>query len=69
MGFEDLLTSGSAHIRSSVRLFANGLPDLARFEDLQYDLNNLAQWETDWQMKFNVACCQMSLNEGDPAPP
>ena len=24
---------------------------------LQYDLNSLAQWEADWQMKFNVAKC------------
>ena len=36
---------------------------------LQDDPNSLAQWETDWQKKFNVAkChsrCQMSLNEGD----
>ena len=24
---------------------------------LQDDLNSLAQWETDWQMKFNVANC------------
>ena len=24
---------------------------------LQDDLNRLAQWETDWQMKFNVAKC------------
>ena len=24
---------------------------------LQDDLNKLAQWETDWQMKFNVAKC------------
>ena len=24
---------------------------------LQEDLNSLAQWETDWQMKFNVAKC------------
>ena len=24
---------------------------------LQDDLNSLAQWETDWQMKFNVAKC------------
>ena len=24
---------------------------------LQDDLNSLAQWETDWQMKFNIAKC------------
>ena len=24
---------------------------------LQDDLNSLAQWETDWEMKFNVAKC------------
>ena len=24
---------------------------------LQDDMNSLVQWETDWQMKFNVAKC------------
>ena len=26
---------------------------------LQDDMNSLAQWETDWQMKFNVAKCHL----------
>ena len=51
------------NIRSSVRLFAD---DCVLFRNikspidcqiLQDDLNSLAQWETDWQMKFNVTKC------------
>ena len=51
------------NIRSSVRLFADDC-DLYRnikspidCQILQDDLNSLAQWEIDWQMKFNVAKC------------
>ena len=34
---------------------------------LQHDLNSLAQWETDWQMKFNVAKCHsMRVNRHPP---
>ena len=52
------------NIRSSVRLFAD---DCVLYRNikcpmdcqiLQDDLNSLAQWEADWQMKFNVAKCQ-----------
>ena len=48
-------------IRSSVRLFADdcvlykNIKSLIDCQILQDDLNNLAQWESDWQMKFNVA--------------
>ena len=51
------------NIRSSVRLFAD---DCVLYRNikfpfdcqiLQADLKSLAQWETDWQMKFNVAKC------------
>ena len=51
------------NIRSSVRLFADdnvlyryikSPMDCQIFQD---DLNNLAQWEADWQMKFNIAKC------------
>ena len=51
------------NIRSSVLLFAD---DCVLYRNkkspidcqiLQDDLNSLAQWETDWQMKFNVAKC------------
>ena len=51
------------NIRSSVRPFAD---DCVLYRNifspmdcqiLQDDLNSLAQWETDWQMKFNVAKC------------
>ena len=28
---------------------------------LQDDLNSLSQWETDWQMKFNVAKCHSMM--------
>ena len=51
------------NIRSSVRLFADdcvlyrNINSLTDCQILQEDLNNLAQWETDWQMKFNVAKC------------
>ena len=50
-------------IRSSVRLFADDCVlykktksqmDCQIFQD---GLNSLSQWETDWQMKFNVAKC------------
>ena len=51
------------NIRSSIRLFAD---DCALYRNicspsdcliLQDDLDRLAQWEADWQMKFNVAKC------------
>ena len=51
------------NIRSSVRLFADycvlyrNINSLTDCQILQEDLNSLAQWETDWQMKFNVAKC------------
>ena len=51
------------NIRSSVRLFADGcvlyrnINSPKDCEILQEDLNSLARWETDWQMKFNVAKC------------
>ena len=51
------------NIRSSVRLFADdcvlyrNIKFLIDCQILQDDLNSLAQWETDWQMKFNVAKC------------
>ena len=54
------------NIRSSVYLFAddcvlyrniNSFIDWHDCQILQHDLNSLAQWETDWQMKFNVAKC------------
>ena len=51
------------NIRSSVRLFADDcvlymdINSLTGCQILQEDLNSLAQWETDWQMKFNVAKC------------
>ena len=51
------------NIRSSVRLCADdcvlyrNINSLTDCQILQEDLNSLAQWETDWQMKFNVAKC------------
>ena len=51
------------NIRSSVRLFADDCVFYRNIESpmdcqiLQDDLNSLAQWETDWKMKFNVAKC------------
>ena len=51
------------NIRSSVRRFASDCVLYRNIESpmdchiLQDDLNSLAQWETDWQMKFNVAKC------------
>ena len=61
------------NIRLSVRLFADdcvlyrNIKSPIDCQILQDDLNSLAQWETDWQMKFNVAKCH--FHEGDPAPP
>ena len=51
------------NIRSSVRLFADdgvlyrNIESATDCQILQDDLNSLAQWEADWQMKFNVAKC------------
>ena len=51
------------NIRSSVRLFADdcvlyrNIHSLQDCLALQEDLTSLGQWETDWQMKFNVAKC------------
>ena len=51
------------NIRSSVRLFADDCVlyrNIRSFSDcliLQDDLDQLARWEADWQMKFNVAKC------------
>ena len=63
------------NIRSSVRLFADDCVLYRNIESpmdcqiLQDDLNSLAQWETDWQIFYEIQRCQMSLNEGDPASP
>ena len=52
------------NIRSSVCLFADdcvlywNINSLTDCQILQDDLKSLAQWETDWQKKFNVAKCQ-----------
>ena len=49
--------------RSSVRLFADdcvlyrNIKTPTDCQILQDDMNSLGQWETDWQMKFNVAKC------------
>ena len=46
---------------NSVRHFADGcvlyrhIFSLTDCETLQVDLDNLAQWESDWQIKFNMA--------------
>ena len=51
------------NIRSSVRLFADDCVLYRNIKSpidckiLQDDLNSHAQWETDWQMKLNVAKC------------
>ena len=51
------------NIRSSVRLFADvcvlyrNIKTLTDCQILQDHLNSLGQWETDWQMKVNVAKC------------
>ena len=51
------------NIRSSVRLFTDdcvlyrNIISPMNCQILQDDLSSLAQWETDWQMKFNVAKC------------
>ena len=51
------------NIRSSVRLFADDCVFYRNIKSpidcqiLQDHLNSLAQWETDWQMKVNVAKC------------
>ena len=51
------------NIRSSVRLFADdcvlyrNIKSPLDCQILQDDLNSLAKWEMDWQMKFNVSKC------------
>ena len=55
--------SVTENIRSSVHLFVDNCVLYRNIESpmdcqiLQDDLNSLAQWETDWQMKFNIAKC------------
>ena len=55
------------NIRSSVRLFADDCVLYRNIESpmdcqiLEDDLNSLAQWETDWQMKFYVAKCHSMM--------
>ena len=62
------------NIRSSVRLFADdcvlyrNIKTPTDCQILQDDLNSLGQWETDWQMKFNVAKCHsMRVNRHLPS--
>ena len=62
------------NIRSSVCLFADDSVLYRNIESpmdcqiLQDDLNSLAQWETNWQMKFNVAKCHsMRVTRHPPA--
>ena len=50
------------NIRSSVRLFSDDCVFYMNItpldcQILQDDLNSLAKWEMDWQMKFNVSKC------------
>ena len=51
------------NIGSSVRLFADdcvlnrNIKSPMECQILQDDLNSLAKWEMDWQMKFNVSKC------------
>ena len=51
------------NIRSSVRLFADdcllyrNIKSPNDCQILQDDLISVAQWETNWQMKFNIAKC------------
>ena len=51
-------------IRSSVRLFADDCVLYRNVKSplycLQDDLNSLAKWEMEWQMKFNVSKCHPS---------
>ena len=63
------------NIRSSVRLFADDCVLYRNIESpmdcqiLQDDLNSLAQWEADWQMKCNVAKCHsMRVTRNHPPP-
>ena len=53
------------NIMSSVRLFADdcvlyrNVKSPLDCQILQDELNSLAKWETDWQMKFNVSKCHL----------
>ena len=53
----------SDNVRSPVHLFAEdcalfrNINSLTDCQILQDDMNSLAQWETDWQMKVNAAKC------------
>ena len=61
--FRIFINDLSDNIRSSVRLFVDdcvlyrNIKSPIDCQILQDDLNSLSQWETDWQMKFNVAKC------------
>ena len=52
-----------SELRSSVRLFADDCVLYRNIKSpldchiLQDDLNSLAKWEMDWQMKFNISKC------------
>ena len=61
------------NIRSSVHLFADdcvlyrNINSLTDCQILQEDLNSLAQWETDWQMKFVAKCHSMRVTRHLPS--
>ena len=61
--FHSFINDLPDNIRSSVRLFADdcvlyrNIKSPIDCQILQDDLSSLAQWETDLQMKFNVAKC------------
>ena len=64
------------NIRLSVRLFADDcvlywhIKSPLDCQILQDDLNSLAKWEMDWQMKFNVSKCHsMSVTRLHPSMP
>ena len=48
------ITSLPTNFRSSVHLLADDCALYRDFQILQDDLNSLAQWEPNWQTKFNV---------------
>ena len=49
--------SGHLFVSSLMIVFYRNIKSPIDCQILQDDLNSLAQWETDWQMKFNVAKC------------
>ena len=60
-----LLRTISVHLFADDCVLCRNINSLTDCQLLQDDLNSLAQYETDWRMKFNVAKCHSRRREED----